>query len=284
VAFHAGHLLWDRISCPSNFSIFFCGRAGPLSSSADALHPHLTSTECGGLTDKDIDRFLREERYLPTDVNVCAEQIQSFRVILSEIFGETTPLPHAVNVALCHIIVNTRMYEEMQASNQNFLTMFCFKLDLMVQIFLRSCCDTKSREYLNEDCLTVQPFLTAVMDFIFQVTLPEYLRMSPKREHGRIIRDISSGREKIDSDQEEKCIQNPNVNNSLICKANENCRDIFSVHSAYCPKEGGKPIYMRFFIRGFYVRSCTRSHTMVPTVEKEMNKFVVECWKDSPHF
>jgi hypothetical protein len=79
------------------------------------------------------------------------------------------------------------------------------------------------------------------MDFTFQVTLPGYLRVSPKRKHRKIISDTSSGREKADSDHEEKRIQNPNVNKSWICKANENYRDIFAVHSDHFPKEGGSP-------------------------------------------
>jgi hypothetical protein len=91
-ALRAGHFLWGRISCLSNFSVSFCGSAGPLSSSADAVHLHLKSTKGGGFIDKDIDRVLRQERYLSTDVNVCAEQIQSFHAILSEIFGETPML------------------------------------------------------------------------------------------------------------------------------------------------------------------------------------------------
>jgi hypothetical protein len=182
-------------------------------------HPPLilsTSTsnppsEGGGLTDKDIDRDLRQERYPPTYVCVCAAHIQSFHAFLAEIFGETTPLPLAINVSLRLALVNKPMYEEMQASYQNFFTMFCFKLDLMAQIFLRSCCDAKSRENVNEECLTVQPFITAVMDFNFQFTLLEYLPVSPKLKHGNIISDIFSGREKADSDQEEKRIQKPNV-------------------------------------------------------------------------
>jgi hypothetical protein len=57
-----------------------------------------------------------------------------------------TALIRAVNVALRHVLVNKPMYEEMLTSNQKFLTMLCSKLDLMDQIFLRSCCDAKSRE------------------------------------------------------------------------------------------------------------------------------------------
>jgi hypothetical protein len=154
------------------------------------------------------------------DVNVCDEHIQSVHAFLADIFGEITQLPRAVNVTLRHVLVNKPMYEEMQASNQNILTMFCFNFGLMAQIFFYSCCNAKSRKDVNEDCLTFQPFLAIVMDFTFQFTLPEYLRVSPTRKHGNIISDISSGREKADSDQEEKRIQNPNVNKSWICKAN----------------------------------------------------------------
>jgi hypothetical protein len=91
-ALHEGHFLCDRISCPSNASLFFCGRAGPLSSPVDAIRLHLQYTGGGGLTDKGIDRVLHQERYPPMDVHVCAEQIQRFNVVLAEIFGETTPL------------------------------------------------------------------------------------------------------------------------------------------------------------------------------------------------
>jgi hypothetical protein len=37
MALHAGHLLWDRRDCPSNFSVFFCG--------------HMSSTEGVGLSE-----------------------------------------------------------------------------------------------------------------------------------------------------------------------------------------------------------------------------------------
>jgi hypothetical protein len=48
-AIHAGHFMWDHISCPSKFSVFFCGRSGPLSSAVEALRLHMKYTEGGGL-------------------------------------------------------------------------------------------------------------------------------------------------------------------------------------------------------------------------------------------
>jgi hypothetical protein len=85
------------------------------------------------------------------------------------------------------------------------------KLNLIAQIFLRSCCDAKSHEAVDEDCIIVQPFLTAVIDFTFQVTLPEYLRVLPKYKDGNIVSDTVSEREKAGGDQDEKRIQNSSL-------------------------------------------------------------------------
>jgi hypothetical protein len=60
----------------------------------------------------------------------------------------------------------------------------------------------------------------------------------PKWKHRNIISDTSSEHEKAGSNQDEKQIQNPSVNESLTGKANENYRDVFAVHSTPCPKKG----------------------------------------------
>jgi hypothetical protein len=140
-------------------------------------------TEGDGLTYKDVDRVLHQEIYLPVDVMFCVKQIQIFHAVLAEIFGETTPMSRAVNVALNHVLINKPVHEEKQASHQNFLIVFCFKLDLMSQIFLRSCCDVKTHKTVNEYFLNVQPFLTAAMDLIFQVTLPCVSQMETQKHY-----------------------------------------------------------------------------------------------------
>jgi hypothetical protein len=70
-------------------------------------------------------------------VNVAAENIQAFYSCLAEFFQAEGPLSAAIKTALKHLLVNKFMYEEHHASNRNFLSMFLFRLDLMVQNFLQ---------------------------------------------------------------------------------------------------------------------------------------------------
>jgi hypothetical protein len=78
-ALHAGHLLWDRMDCPSNFSVFFCGRSLTFAAtSRESRMLHMASTEGGGFLEAQIIKALKQPRSLPVDAMQAVEKIQSF--------------------------------------------------------------------------------------------------------------------------------------------------------------------------------------------------------------
>jgi hypothetical protein len=75
---HVGHLLGYRHDCPSNFSVYFCGRAAALAAtSQESLLLHLPSTEGGGLSEAHILKALKHPHSLPVGVMRTTEQIQN---------------------------------------------------------------------------------------------------------------------------------------------------------------------------------------------------------------
>jgi hypothetical protein len=171
-ALHTGHFILDRISCPLNFSVFLCGRSAPLSSAARALCLHMKCTEGEGLTYRNIDNVLKQERFLPTDMNVAAEQIRAFYSCVAEFFQAEGPLSADIQTDLKRLLVNKPMHKEHQASNRNFLSIFLFLLDLMVQHFLWACCDTPHRCDIDERMLDIQITLDTICDLMFNINLP----------------------------------------------------------------------------------------------------------------
>jgi hypothetical protein len=58
----------------------------------------------------------------------------------------------------------------------------------------------------------------------------------------------------------------------------ENYTTIFYKNQKKCPKtHDGKPICMKFFLRGFCDKSCTRAHKLTKDDEAEFDRFISRC-------
>jgi hypothetical protein len=65
-------------------------------------------------------------------------------------------------------------------------------------------------------------------------------------------------------------------------KQGEDFTKTFYKNQRQCPKtQGGKPICMKFFIRGFCDKSCTRAHKLNQEDEKHFEKFIFHCREGS---
>jgi hypothetical protein len=61
---------------------------------------------------------------------------------------------------------------------------------------------------------------------------------------------------------------------------NENFHSIFYSNQKKCPRtKEGKYICMKFFLRGFCEKSCTRAHKLFQEDEQAFDKFVSSCCK-----
>jgi hypothetical protein len=98
IMLYKGHLLWDRRDCPSNFSIYFCGREAALTAtSQESLLLYLSSTEGGGLTEAQILKALKQPRSLPVDFMSKTEKIQNFDGALANMVGADIQLLEMCN-------------------------------------------------------------------------------------------------------------------------------------------------------------------------------------------
>jgi len=61
-------------------------------------------------------------------------------------------------------------------------------------------------------------------------------------------------------------------------KSNENYTDMFWKHTSKCPKtKSGKYTCMKYFIKGYCVKNCNRSHRLAPEDEKTFEEFLNHC-------
>jgi hypothetical protein len=110
-ALHAGHLLWDRRVCPSNFSVFFCGRSSAFAAtSQESLMLHMSSNEGGGLSEAQIIKALKQPRSLPVNVMRAVDQIQRFHGALANMIGEEPPAASNIKSWSTHMFAHISVY------------------------------------------------------------------------------------------------------------------------------------------------------------------------------
>jgi hypothetical protein len=61
-------------------------------------------------------------------------------------------------------------------------------------------------------------------------------------------------------------------------KQGEDFAKVFYKNQKLCPKtHDGKTICMKYFLRGFCDKSCTRAHTLTPDDEKAFGHYAFSC-------
>jgi hypothetical protein len=136
-ALHAGHLLWDRRECPSNFSIFFCSRSSAFAAtSQEPLMLHMLSTKGDGLSEAQITKALKQPCSLTGDFMRAVEQIHSFHGALANTIGKHSPEAKNIKSWIPHMSAHISVYESRFEANRDFLSMILFMIDLDVQTHL----------------------------------------------------------------------------------------------------------------------------------------------------
>jgi len=275
-AMHKGFFHWDRPDLPSNFSVFLCGNTSILSPSAsDALAHAMKAEEGKGLSDSDINKALKASRHLPKSLHDGIDMLQNFYSVSNIIFGKDSPIALCIKDAATNALQNRTHYELQQASDPDFITMVLQRVDKAIQTFLHSCLHSDSKAEVNTRCLDLSRDYNDIIDNRFSLHLYECLKQqTPSLDK---FEQKQPKRPRPEGDKEDNILPNKAVKPDWKMKADERFGAIFHKYQDKCPKDHGRLICMRFFLKGSCFKGCKRAHKLSPEAEQEFGKFVEKC-------
>jgi hypothetical protein len=181
-----------------------------------------------------------------------------------------------------HMYENRLMYSSLHASDPAFFTKVLFAIDNALQIHWRSCSTSQERPSVNDRILFMSDIQDSILRHNFIQQLPKML--SDKVEGIRDGKSLNKNIGKQNSGQDtnknkQEIISDTDKNHaSWRVKQGQDFLKVFYKNQRQCPKtHDGKPICMKFFIRGFCDKSCSRVHKLNQEDEKKIEKFVLQC-------
>jgi hypothetical protein len=280
-----GDFFWLLPDAPSGVSIFYC----PETKSLNAAE--LEREKNYALADKvkpgDIEKLSKQRLYLPTSIMDMVWMAQNFLAVISLCFGSQSLSASFLKDWADHMYENRLMYSSLQASDPTFFAKVLFAIDNALQIHWRSCSSTQDRLSVNDRILLMSETQESILRHNFIQQIPKllsdkvlatqeglkdrtngFIKPGGKQANGQ---DLIKGKPEIitDTDKNHKIWH---------VKHGEDFTKIFYKNQKQCPKTNdGKTICMKFFIRGFCDKSCSRVHKLNQEEEKEFDKFVFQC-------
>jgi hypothetical protein len=180
------------------------------------------------------------------------------------------------------------MYSSLQASDPTFFTKVLFAIDNSLQIHWHSCSSTQDHLSVNDRVLFMSETQDSILRHSFIQQLPKALSDKAHSNHEGHRDGKSQGGNKYQGKQghgnestkgkPEIISDNDKHHTSWRIKQGEDFTKVFYKNQRQCPKtHDGKPICIKFFIRGFCDKSCTRAHKLNQEDEKTFEKFIFQC-------
>jgi hypothetical protein len=208
---------------------------------------------------------------------------QNFLAVISLCFGPQSLSATFLKDWADHMYENRLMYSSLHASDPSFFTKVLFAIDNALQIHWRSCSTSQERSSVNDRILFMTDTQESILHHNFIQQIPKMLsdKVEALKEGKTIGGNKLSGKQGGGQDKKGKqeIISDTDKNHaSWRIKQNEDFSKLFYKNQRECPKTSdGKPICMKFFIRGFCDKSYTRVHKLNQKDEKKFDKFVFQC-------
>lgn len=184
---------------------------------------------------------------------------------------------------------NRLIYSSLQASDQAFFAKVLLAIDNALQIHWRSCSITEDRRSVNDRILLMSDIQDSILRHNFVQQIPKSIsdkilntqdilkdgkvqgggKFQGKQDQGNNIK--GNGKLEIVSDNDKN-------HSSWRAKNGKDFTKVFYKNQRQCLRtHDGKPIGMKFFIRGFCDKSCSHTHKLSSEDEKAFSKFVMAC-------
>ena len=279
-ALHLGQLIWDSPDFPSNFTVFLCERALPKGfNSNQSKQLHIKSTEGLGLTEADISKVTKQVLRIPKTYFDALSMLQNFYALINLFLGPNSSLAEAVSSCVKHMIEHGVIYEARQHDDPTFLTQVLFAIDSRVQLHLASCEEHPNREDVDDQVIDFASGHRDIRLGSFFHALPDCLKLKAteqvQKDTNKRSNANTGGRNGQDS--QEKRIKNEKLNQKWKLRDNEPFHDVFNKNCRHAPKDNGKAICLKWFVKGFCEKSCPRQHELSAGSEQLLDKFVQVC-------
>jgi hypothetical protein len=214
--------------------------------------------------------------------------VTNLKAIIDLCFGPTSQSAICLQSWCEHIFDNRQLYLGWEENDPHFHTKVLFAIDKSLQIHWKSCYDNADRASVNDKVLFMQQIQADIESQRFYYQLPKSIQdkiaLTEENTPTPKDRDYKKGgkykRFQDDLKDSSKKQHITDDHSQWHLKDGENFKELFYQNTDKCPKTSdGSFICMRFFLRGFCDKSCTRAHKLSKAEEKAFDKFVSQCRK-----
>jgi hypothetical protein len=266
-----GDFFWLLPDSPSGISIFYCPEVKSLNAA------EIEREKSFALADKvkagDIEKLSKQRLHLSSSVMDMVWMTQNFLAVIALCFGPQSLSATFLKDWADHMYKNRLMYSSLQASDPSFFCKVLFAIDNALQIHWHSCSSTQIRSSVNDRILFMSEIQDSILRHSFIQQIPKILndKVNSIQEGSRngkpegnnkfngkqgFLQDSGKGKSEIITDSDKN-------HATWHVKQGEDFTKTFYKNQRQCPKtQDGKPICMKFFIRGFCDKSCTRAHRL----------------------
>jgi hypothetical protein len=276
-----GDFFWLLPDSPSGVSIFFCPETKSLN--AAELEKEKNFALADKVKSDDIEKLSKQRLSLPTSVMDMVWMTQNFLAVISLCLGPKSLSATFLKDWADHMYENRLMYSSLQASDPTFFTKVLFVIDNALQTHWRSCSTSQDRLSVNDRILFMADTQDSILRLNFQQQIPKLLsdkieNLRDGKPHGGKNLGKQGSNQDSNKGKQEIIYDNDKNHANWHVKQGEDFSKVFYKNQRQCPKTlDGKPICMKFFIRGFCDKSCTRVHKLIQEDEKKFDKFILQC-------
>jgi len=269
-------LLWLSPDSPSGISLFFCAES--FSTDADTGYALLEKIERS-----DIQKASKQTLEIPRDYSSALWMIKNLRTVLNLYLGQNSPASKCLLSWINHFENNRVNYRSLHQSDPSFLTQVLYSIDRALQIYWISCSENEERRSVNTKILQMQDLQNNIERHNFHYMIPKSLadkcsKINEETPTKHKDKDPKRQLKETDKENYKKQRIEETLHKHWHLKSSENYTDMFWKHTSKCPKtKSGKYICMKYFIKGYCVKNCNRSHRLAPEDEKTFEEFLNHC-------
>jgi hypothetical protein len=278
---------WILPDSPSGISLFFCPETKSLNSY------ELEKERKLALADKinaaDIEKLAKQKVFIPTQIMDLVWSTQNFQAVIALCFGPRSHSATFLQEWIDHIYDSRLIYSSAQSSDPFFFAKVMFAIDNALQQHWRSCSSAPNRASVNDSVLHMSAVQESILSLNFTQRLPKSIsdKVQPQLGPGKDDKNGGIGKngkrfpgasQDQDKDKQDMVYDSDKSHQKWRVKENENFSRTFYRNQKECPKSTeGKPICMKFLIRGFCTKNCMRAHTLTAEDTRQFDEFIEGC-------
>jgi len=227
---------------------------------------------------------------IPTQLMDLVWTTQNFQKVILLCFGPNSHSASFLPEWADHIYENRIIYSSAQATDPYFFAKIMFTIDNALQKHWRSCSSPSDRSSVNDTVLNMSAAQEPILSLNFTRAIPKSIAdkvsfQLAKDEKRKDDKNSGNGKGKRfpgahhdNDDKQEMVYDNDKSHQKWRIKENENFSRTFYRNQKECPKTSdGKLIWMKIFVHGLCVKSCSRAHSLSAEDSKNFNEFVEGC-------